>query len=681
MTTKILQPTVAAVLLGGGSVTNAAGGTISDAFAGIALFGPGSVVNAGVVSIASSTRSTGILLSAGGTATNVTGGTVSGAAFGLLSGDAAVLTNQAGALLRGTSYGVFGIKGTSTVTNAGTIIGAGADGVFLGGTLSGSVANSGSIISGSYGVRISGPTSALTNSGTIFSSRTSAGAGAGLITGGSATNAAGGVIAGEWIGMQFGRFGQTGAVATSTFVNYGSVFASDGRNGAAVWMHGPGVIINNASGVIEGDTNGTIVGGPLNGVSAGAFGVVAYYQTTLINRGTIGGTNFAFTAANRNTAISVGNLIEMAPGARFTGAVSGAANTASASLSTLEMLSGASTGVITNFGTTVASAGHLLGYINFGNVTIDNGARWSLGGTVSSATTIGFASGGSGALTLANPTLMQGVITGFSGTETLTLGGITDVTGITLTAGNTLVVTESAGPGLTLRFDPNQNLTGAFRSVVTGAGTDIVSCFAAGTLIRTADHASLPVESLRRGMSVLTHRGEAAEIVWIGHRAVACATHPDPEQVQPIRIRAGAFGPNVPSRDLLLSPDHAVFVAEVLIPARHLVNGTTIRREAVADVTYYHVELPAHDVILAEDLPAESYLDTGDRANFSNGGGPVRLFPGFGARLWEMAGHAPLVTTGPVLERVRDALARGETLIAARKRFSWTGVSNRYTYY
>ncbi len=70
----------------------------------------------------------------------------------------------------------------------------------------------------------------------------------------------------------------------------------------------------------------------------------------------------------------------------------------------------------------------------------------------------------------------------------------------------------------------------------------------------------------------------------------------------------------------MLSPDHAVFVDDVLVPVRHLINGSTIVQEPVAEVTYYHVELATHDVILAEGLPCESYLDTGNRAVFVNGG-------------------------------------------------------------
>ena len=55
---------------------------------------------------------------------------------------------------------------------------------------------------------------------------------------------------------------------------------------------------------------------------------------------------------------------------------------------------------------------------------------------------------------------------------------------------------------------------------------------------------------------------------------------------------------------------------EVLVPVRLLVNGTSIRHERVATVTYWHIELPAHAIVLAEGLPAKSYLDTGNRGAF-----------------------------------------------------------------
>lgn len=98
-----------------------------------------------------------------------------------------------------------------------------------------------------------------------------------------------------------------------------------------------------------------------------------------------------------------------------------------------------------------------------------------------------------------------------------------------------------------------------------------------------------------------------------------------------------------------------------------LANGTTIRQVPVPEVTYWHVELPHHDVIRAEGLPAESFLDTHDRANFDNGGRAVRLFPDFNARIWEADGCAELVQAGPRLESVRRRLAARAAVIPAMR--------------
>ena len=138
---------------------------------------------------------------------------------------------------------------------------------------------------------------------------------------------------------------------------------------------------------------------------------------------------------------------------------------------------------------------------------------------------------------------------------------------------------------------------------------------------------------------------EMEPIVWIGQRAVNCARHPTPEAVWPVRVQAGAFGANVRVRDLYLSPDHAVFVNDVLVPEKLLIHGTIIARVKRATVTYFHVKLPQHAVMLAEGLPVESYRDTGHRADFHHGDDTIRLFPYFAARLaperalpWETRG-------------------------------------------
>jgi hypothetical protein len=96
----------------------------------------------------------------------------------------------------------------------------------------------------------------------------------------------------------------------------------------------------------------------------------------------------------------------------------------------------------------------------------------------------------------------------------------------------------------------------------------------------------------------------------------------------------------------------------ILGTVSRLVNGTTIAQVPVDEVTYYHVELPWHDLIHAEGVLAESWLDTGGRSNFSNRGGVLRLFPDFSAPvhtagIWETRGYARLVTSGPELAAAR----------------------------
>ncbi|MEJ0020099.1 MAG: Hint domain-containing protein [Acetobacteraceae bacterium] len=189
-----------------------------------------------------------------------------------------------------------------------------------------------------------------------------------------------------------------------------------------------------------------------------------------------------------------------------------------------------------------------------------------------------------------------------------------------------------------------------------GIGT--APCFLAGTRIAT-ERGEVAVEDLRVGERVQVVLGgqQSEPVVWLGHRTVDCTRHPEPHKVWPVRVAAGAFGPGRPCRDLWLSPDHAVYIGDVLIPVKCLINGGSIAQVAKDEVTYYHVELPRHAVLLAEGLAAESYLDVGDRSNFANGEGAVALYPDFASRAWEAAGCAPLVVTGPALQAARRWVA------------------------
>ncbi len=182
-----------------------------------------------------------------------------------------------------------------------------------------------------------------------------------------------------------------------------------------------------------------------------------------------------------------------------------------------------------------------------------------------------------------------------------------------------------------------------------------IQCFAAGTHIATTD-GPVAVEDLAIGQSVWTQFGGSRPITWIGRRHVNCHMHRNPRAVWPIHVAAHAFGEGRPGRDLWLSPDHAVFVEDVLIPIRYLIDDHSVRQEPCHTVCYYHIELAQHDVVFAENLAVESYLDSGDRTSFANGGGPVVLHPEFSLHMWEAMGCAPLIVTGPVVTAVRARL-------------------------
>ena len=191
-----------------------------------------------------------------------------------------------------------------------------------------------------------------------------------------------------------------------------------------------------------------------------------------------------------------------------------------------------------------------------------------------------------------------------------------------------------------------------------------VSCYAAGTNIATT-RGQMLVEAIRPGMFVCTVLGaDTGAVVWAGHREVDCTRHPDPIKVWPVRIAAGTFGRGMPETDLFLSPDHAIFVDRVLVPVRLLIDGGNIRQELTERITYHHIQLARHDVLLANGMPAESCVDAGARARFSHGGAVIALHPDFSARDGDGESCAPLVSVGAALMAVRKRLAAE----AARRR-------------
>jgi hypothetical protein len=255
-------------------------------------------------------------------------------------------------------------------------------------------------------------------------------------------------------------------------------------------------------------------------------------------------------------------------------------------------------------------------------------------------------------------------ITGFSGSDEIVLPNVTFAAGSTPIIGAGAVTVDlQAGGTFTFSSFVFENVAHEVLTVGAHSITD-AACFAAGTMIRT-EQGEIPVEALQPGDRVVALNGAMRAVRWIGNRRIDFTRHPDPSRAQPIRIHRHAIATNVPSRDLLVSPDHALFIDGGLVAARLLLNGGSIVREAHARaVHYFHVELDAHDILFADGMPAESYLDTGNRSMFENAGLPLMLHPDLsGQQCREVASCAPFVTDEAVLRSLwHRVAARSESI-------------------
>jgi hypothetical protein len=591
----------------------------------------------------------GYIRIAGGVGTEMNAGTIKG---GMILSAGGMMVNQAGALVQ--EYQAIGSGGTLAPTVATTIVNAGTMtgwGVHLG---AGSVTNqAGGTLSGSfYGIYVAGSGS-IFNSGTIQETHDNLGSGfnfpAAVKTGKTGTaylsNAATGVVTGVdhaiFAGYQPITVVNAGSIqGPTTGFNSPSGIAISG-----IWLNKGGSVSNAAGGYISGISGPSGGGSPTRasvansgriGAVSGLYsvvnqagGVIQYVTAygTVENAGTIGNLN---TPGAASLKLSAGARLIVDPGGRFYGVATGGGGPGSANPSTLELAPGS--GFLPGIGTTLT---------NFATIAFDGGAAWTIEGSTAglgAPTIVGFARGN------------KLDVDGFQAKYKSFSNGV-------------LTLTNASSAQISLNI-PGNFTKYSFSVYSDGVGgTDILSlaCFVQGTTIATP-RGDRAVETLAVGDIVAARFAGEAAIVWTGHRRIDCRAYRDPRQVWPVRVRAGAFADGAPARDLFLSPDHAVFVDDVLIPIRLLIEGTLIVQEPRDEVTYHHVELARHDVLLAEGLEAESYLDAGDKWTFSAAGAVIRLRPDMASHSvaaavrWEAEGCARLVFAGPELQGVRRRL-------------------------
>lgn len=298
---------------------------------------------------------------------------------------------------------------------------------------------------------------------------------------------------------------------------------------------------------------------------------------------------------------------------------------------------GTITGAMANSGTITASGGVLdiTGDVTgSGTLVIDGGASLLLEGDVAATESIVF-DGGSASLLVGSGADIQATVSGLAAGDAIDLEELAYVSGgsAVLEAGNLLEVT-AGGTSYDLQLDSTQDFSddsfmlaadsGGTGALVTMEGTP---CYCRGTRILT-DRGEVPVEELTIGDCLVTQSGETRPLRWIGRRAYAGRFAARNCDVLPILIQPGALADGMPMRDLYVSPLHAMFVDGVLIPAKYLVNGGSIRQVmALESVEYFHLELATHDVIIAEGAPAESFLNDRNRGMFHNAAEYDALYP------------------------------------------------------
>ena len=138
---------------------------------------------------------------------------------------------------------------------------------------------------------------------------------------------------------------------------------------------------------------------------------------------------------------------------------------------------------------------------------------------------------------------------------------------------------------------------------------DFVTCFVRGTRIQTINGSAL-VQDITTGDFVDTADHGPQPVRWTGRTTVAATG-----ALAPIRFRAGVLGNHA---DLRVSPQHRMLISgwraelhfgtpEVLVPAKHLLNGDTVRRDEGGSVEYFHLLFDRHELIFSEGIATESF--------------------------------------------------------------------------
>lgn len=259
------------------------------------------------------------------------------------------------------------------------------------------------------------------------------------------------------------------------------------------------------------------------------------------------------------------------------------------------------------------------------------------------------------------------------------------------TAGNAFLLVRDTQPELASQGIESVTFTSVnstnFDGVIQHSKDDLdFVCLTAGAMVATPD-GPVRTDRLRRGDAVLTLDSGPQPIRWIGKRRIRFDPRPHPGQ--PVQIAKGAFGPGLPTHDLILSPSHRVLMQTApchalhdplgaLAPAKALTRLPRVRRlTGRREITYFNLLLPRHEVIIADGIAVES-LFPGPEAFASLDGIERADWMRIGALGGRVTGTPParlMLTTA----ETRAALATGQLHppATAPVPLTWSGARHR----
>ncbi|WP_299348176.1 Hint domain-containing protein [uncultured Shimia sp.] len=174
-------------------------------------------------------------------------------------------------------------------------------------------------------------------------------------------------------------------------------------------------------------------------------------------------------------------------------------------------------------------------------------------------------------------------------------------------------VTGKSESGTITLLDSNGDPAGT----ITFGQIENIVCFTPGTVILTTS-GEVPVEQLKAGDQVVTRDNGLQTIRWVGSKALSGRNLLQRPNLRPVMIRKGSLGPNLPERDMMVSPNHRMLMvshqaqllfaeSEVLTAAKHMTHLDGVHQVQVGGVEYVHFLCDNHEVVLANGTWSESF--------------------------------------------------------------------------